>query len=293
MSRSLLGLLVRSPVGWALRARHRNHLRVLAFHAVDDSVAFRRLMERLVERYVPVDLDTVLHWVDGGELPTGATLVTFDDAHPSVLHRGAPVLRELRVPAVVFVVAGLVGGDRPPWWEEVERIRPDDAPGLVRELKTLPDGERRVRLDDLRRDSTNTPRAPQLTAEELQELEAAGMELGNHTFDHPILPRCGDGAVEQQVVSAHRALARIAARPPRALAYPNGDFDPRAEPILARLGYGAAFRFDHRITRRTPDSRFALSRLRLDASASIDRFEQMMSGVHPWLYHVRRKAPFS
>lgn len=293
MTRSALSpssLLVRSPLGWAFRARHRGHLRVLAFHGVDDAAAFRRLMERLVTAYAPVDMDAVLRWLDGeADLPTNATLVTFDDAHPSVLHRGAPVLRELRIPAVVFVVAGLIGGARPPWWEEVEALRPGDGPGLVGELKTLPDDERRARLVALRRAAADPPRAPQLTAGELGDLEAAGVELGNHTFDHPILPRCGDREVEEQIVSAHEAVARISGRPPRAFAYPNGDHDPRAAALLASLGYGAAFLFDHRIATRFRRGPLALSRLRLDASASPERFEQMMSGVHPFLYHVRRR----
>lgn len=294
MTRSALSptnLLVRSPFGWALRARHRGDLRVLAFHGVDDAVAFRRLMERLVREYAPVDLDAVLRWLDGeAQLPAGATLVTFDDAHPSVLQRAVPVLRELAIPALVFVVTGLVGSQRPPWWEEVTALRPDRGEVLVRELKTLPDRERRARLEALRK-ATSGPRlhSPQLTEAELRELESSGLELGSHTYDHPILARCDARVVEEQIVTAHEDLERISGRPPRAFAYPNGDYDPRAEALLASLGYRAAFLFDHRIATRTRRSRLALSRLRLDASASVERFEQMMSGVHPFLYHARRR----
>jgi hypothetical protein len=69
-------------------------------------------MEHLVRRYSPVSGSLVVAAVEGRDsLPRHAVWITFDDGYPDVLEHAEPVLAEFRIPATLFVVAGLVDTD--------------------------------------------------------------------------------------------------------------------------------------------------------------------------------------
>jgi peptidoglycan/xylan/chitin deacetylase (PgdA/CDA1 family) len=293
--------LRRSPVQAVFRRRTANRLAVLAYHGVDDPAQLARQLDLLVARARPVDLDTVvgaLH--EGDPLPERAVLVTFDDGHRSVLELGLPLLRERGVPAVAFVLPGLLGTDRPFWWHETGALVDaggladgwqGDAASVVRRLKQVPDSERRAVLDALRRSATGPgARQPQLRVDELRLLEAGGVEVGNHTWDHPCLDRCTDEVVRAEVRDGHAALTDALGRAPRAFAYPNGNWDPRAEHELRGLGYRAAFLFDHRLATVPAANPLRLSRLRVNSDTSLDRFDTVITGLHPALHHARGRG---
>ena len=69
---------------------------------------------------------------------------------------------------------------------------------------------------------------------------------------HPCLPHCDDAKVAAEITGAHRLLRDALGREPATFAYPNGDWDPRAEEVLADTGYEAAFLFDHRANPSNP-----------------------------------------
>lgn len=71
--------------------------------------SFRRQMEQLRERFVVLPLSYVVRALSGElELAHDAIAVTFDDGYRDVLLRAAPILRELEIPASVFVPTGFV-----------------------------------------------------------------------------------------------------------------------------------------------------------------------------------------
>jgi peptidoglycan/xylan/chitin deacetylase (PgdA/CDA1 family) len=291
-----------SPAQLLFRVRAARHLTVLAYHGIDDPDRFQQQLRYLVRTTRPVSLEQVAAAVAGtGTLPERATLLTFDDGARSLVESGLPLLRERGLPAVAFVVAGLLDSDRPFWWTEVERLAGDGgrvqglaglAPaGLVRRLKQLPDGERLAAIEELRRTAAApAPPTPQLRRAELARLESAGVAVGNHTLTHPILPRCDDGKLETEVAGAHRALGDALGHPPATFAYPNGDWDARAERLLATLGYATAFLFDHRVSPRRPDHRLRISRVRVNSDTGLDRFAAIVSGLHPAVHHARGGA---
>ncbi|HEV8629907.1 MAG TPA: polysaccharide deacetylase family protein [Thermoanaerobaculia bacterium] len=292
-------LLARSPAQGLFRRRAAGRLTVLAYHCVDDGDRFAaQLDELLASGHNPLTLDDTLAALAGQRtLPRRALLVSFDDGDRSILEAGLPALRARGVPAVAFVVAGLVDGTRPPWWVEAEAwlasggrsplLEGQEAPAAARLLKKLPDAVRRQALEELRQTATaSCPPVPQLTSAELQQLTSGGVAVGNHTWSHPCLPRCDDAVLRDEVVRAHERLTAILGAPPRAFAYPNGDYDPRAAGLLAELGYGAAFLFDHRHARPRGGDRFRVSRLRVAATTSRDRFRIILSGLHPALHRL-------
>jgi peptidoglycan/xylan/chitin deacetylase (PgdA/CDA1 family) len=295
-------MLRRSPAQLAFRRLAARRLTVLAYHGVDDPESFRRQLDHLVATARPVSLEEVVAAVARRRrLPPRAVLVTFDDGHRSVLDAGLPLLRERGIPAVAFVVAGLLDTETPFWWTEVEQLLARGgrtttdgglAPSvLVARLKAAPDAERLAAIAELRRTASGpAPPAPQLRRDELPLLEAAGIAVENHTWSHPCLPRCDDRKAAAEAHDAHRALRDALGREPRAFAYPNGDWDERTERALAAAGYAAGFLFDHRVNRAAPGHPLRLSRVRVNSDTSLDRFAIILSGLHPALHHARGRS---
>ena len=286
-----------SPAQTWFRHRRQSHLLVLAYHSVPEPAAFKAQLEQIRAWRLPVSLNEILDAQgDSGRVPEGATLVTFDDGDRSVFEVAAPILVELRVPGVVFVVTAVVDSERPLWWDEAgaltasgarsQRLPIDDGEKIVRALKRMPDDERLAILEELRQQAM-APRLPrsQLTSEELVQLEGSGIEIGNHSHSHPCLSRCSTQKVESEIRTAHEMLTSALGHSPRAFAYPDGDWDARADSVLRALGYEAAFLFDHRLRSIDHLDPMLISRVRVDATASPDRFAILASGLHPALHH--------
>lgn len=288
-----------SPAQLAFARRAAGRLTVLAYHGLDDPSSFSRQLDYLARNMRPVSLDELGDAVARRrDLPQHAVLITFDDGYRSVLEAGVPLLRERGFPAVVFVVAGLLDTDEPFWWTEVEallglggsagRYRDLPAAALVAKLKTVPDAERLEVVTELR-GGARAPahRTPQLRLDELPALETAGIAVGSHSLTHPCLSRCDDRKVAAEVLQAHRRLRAALGHEPRAFAYPNGDWDQRAEWALQASGYALAFLFDHRRNPAVPSHPLRISRFRVNSDTSLDRFAVIVSGLHSALHHAR------
>lgn len=294
--------LRRSPAQPVFHWRASRRLAVLAYHGVDDAERFAQHLDVVHSVANAVTLEDALAGIEGrAALPRRAVLITFDDGHRSVLETGLPLLRERGLPAAAFVVAGLIGSDRPFWWTEVIRLaeqggRVSDLPqaspqDLVRALKRVADPQRREALEELRRGASG-PAAPmaQLSGEDLRTLESGGVAIGNHTWSHPCLSRCTEEVCRSEIGDAHDRLSDLLGHGPTAFAYPDGDRDARAAAVLRDLGYRAAFLFDHRLSPQRPHDPYAVSRLRVNSSTTLDRFRTIASGLHPTLNRVRGGA---
>lgn len=246
----------------------------------------------------PVSLEDVVSSIRGiRRLPRRAVLITFDDGDRSVYDVARPILQTRGLPAVAFVIAGLLDTHHPYWWDEVRSLaRPGVAVGrspaqgpdeLVRRLKRVRNSARLALMEELRRASPLVaPRGSHLGRDELPLLESAGIAVANHTLTHPCLSRCADEGVVTEIMEADRALASSVGHPITAFAYPDGDRDARAAQILSRAGYQAAFLFDHRLADPKLRDPYNIPRLRMNSMASMDRFRIIVSGCHPAIHHL-------
>lgn len=301
IARRLDTTLARTPMPSIYGRVVGRRLKILAYHDITDADAFTRQMSFLARECDPISLPRLQRCVRGEDrLPSRPVLVTFDDGHRSVMQTGLPILSEFEIPAVVFVVAGHLNGDRPLWWEEVTYLmdRGAEVQGvpsgsreeLIRHLKQVPEQSRIDVLEALRasaRDADFSDYRPSyLTMREVMALARAGIAIGNHTLTHPCLNQCRSASIRNEIVKAHEMLTAGLGRPPRSFSYPNGDFDGRAESVLSELGYEVAFLFDHRTVRWPSPNPLRLSRLRVDSTTSMDRFRLILSGLHSALHHA-------
>ncbi|MFE5793214.1 polysaccharide deacetylase family protein [Streptomyces sp. NPDC056503] len=294
--------LSRSPAqAWFLR-RAAGRLAVLGYHGVEDHTTFEAHLDLLRRSFVPVSLEQVEEAAHGGRpLPDHSVLVTFDDGDRSVYTHALPLLAARGIPAVCFVIPGLVGASAPFWWDEAEhlvryggtthRIPPTRPELTPHTLKLLSERDRQLALAELRATATvPSPRPRQLTAPELRALEEGGVVIGNHTLTHPCLDRCDDDQVRREVLGAHERLTELIGRPPSSFAYPNGNVDERAHRFLAQAGYRSGFLYNHRLAAPGARHPLRIDRLVVSSRTSVDRLETILSGLHPALFRVGRRA---
>jgi peptidoglycan/xylan/chitin deacetylase (PgdA/CDA1 family) len=129
-------------------------------------------------------------------------VLTFDDGYRGVLTRALPALLARGFSATVFVVADKLGGTND--W----------------------DGE--------------TPGDALLSADEVRELRARGLEIGSHGATHRALTRLSDGDLSREVAGSRETLERVVGAPVTSFCYPFGDVDERVVEAVRATGYRAA-----------------------------------------------------
>lgn len=81
--------------------------------------------------------------------------------------------------------------------------------------------------------------------DQLREMEAAGVTIGNHTVSHPHMIRRREGEGEaawerrmrREIVDAQARLEQELERPTRLFAYPFGEFSPAVAAMVRELGF--------------------------------------------------------
>jgi peptidoglycan/xylan/chitin deacetylase (PgdA/CDA1 family) len=295
------GLLRRTPVQFAARRRAHSRLRVLCYHGIDDVASFRRQLEHLCDNYHPVTLSDVLASMEGGaRLPDRAVLVSFDDGVRSQFVNALPELNRAQIKAIFFVVLGALDTRTAFWWEAVLSRRSslsrfrlgaqyyNDVELLVTALKRVSDRERVDALHRLEAAYGPAPDVEQVRREDLRRAMASGHSVGNHSWSHPLLDRCDSATLAREMSRGLAAFSAEFPLEPLTFAYPNGNVDDRVERHLRDAGYRAAFLFDHRVAdmRANP---LRISRLRVNEKIREDRFEIVLSGLHPYLMHMRER----
>ena len=146
---------------------------------------------------------------------------------------------------------------------EVKRILKYDADPAVRDpaidrVFAEHGGDERALCDDLYMDW-----------DEARELLAAGVELGGHTVNHPILSRLDAAAQAREVADGVASMRRELSAPITTFAYPWGrrwDFDAASREAVRAADFRCAVTM-HAGTNRADTDRMALKRLAIDDSA--------------------------
>lgn len=112
-------------------------------------------------------------------------------------------------------------------------------------------------------------RPDQLTPDELKEMAAAGMEIGDHTVDHVDLATLSDRRLRHEIVDARNAILRTVGEAPVSFAYPFGDVNPRVVAAVAAAGFEIAVTNREGID-ETWANRFIVPRLRVGPGTSPD-----------------------
>lgn len=271
----------------------RRKLRILAFHGIADMARFTVLVDAILDRYTPVTQAQVSQAFRGlAALPDNPVWFTFDDGEPSVFEAG-DMLAQRGVEATAFVCPAVIGTDQLLWFQTLARCLEQ---GLIKTVerdrfsyarfKVLSDDLRRSETDLLERRLASDGVVPpaQVETDDLERWLSLGHQIGNHTWDHPCLDHCTPDEQAAQVCRAHDWLAEQGI-PVRFFAYPNGNWASASAAEARNLGYEASLLFDHRLAAVAgPTDR--VSRLRINADASVRRGLSILSGAHSAMFHL-------
>lgn len=137
-------------------------------------------------------------------LPRRTFGVTFDDGYACVGEFAAPILRDFKVAATVFVVPRGIG--RTNEWD-IE---------------------------------TGYPILPLMDWKKLDELRATGWEIGGHTMTHPHLDALNDEAALRDIVDGKREIEAHIGQEIHTFCYPFGHFNSRTPELALRAGFTGA-----------------------------------------------------
>jgi peptidoglycan/xylan/chitin deacetylase (PgdA/CDA1 family) len=176
-------------------------------------------------------------------LPGRAVLLTFDDGYADFAEYAWPLLKRYGFSALVFVVAGLVGGTNE--W-----------------------------------DSAYGETVPLLGWSELRRLRDEGAELGSHTMTHVALTAESPDKVLHEAIRSRTLLRRKLAVPVDAFAYPFGEVDGIVRHLVGAAGYTFGFTCGPGPSTLW-DSELALPRIEVSGFDTLDAFVDKLPRTEP------------
>ncbi|UCH33714.1 MAG: polysaccharide deacetylase family protein [Armatimonadota bacterium] len=274
-------------VGWIGERLHGRGCAILTYHRVlcrEEAAAepdpglvttvetFRAHMECIAERYTPVPLsEAVARLGRGAPLPRRACAVTFDDGWRDNFRNAYPILREIGIPATIFVATSYVGTERPLWTRRaahvigealrrgearlVQDALDQDGPGLsspaigtshgvkpiVSLLKRLPAGRRERIVSGIAAAlGCASVGDSWLTWDELRHMSERGVAVGSHTRTHAILIAESPERVRDELAGSRADIETHVGAAPVAFCYPDGAWDERVEAMVRDTGYACA-----------------------------------------------------
>lgn len=136
-------------------------------------------------------------------------VVTFDDAHRSVVQLAAPTMHRMGIPGTIYVPTDYAGTDRLMAWD-----------GYDKWIGTKHEDELAC-----------------MGWDELRDLAERGWEIGSHTCSHPLLSELGDAELARELNDSRLVCEERMGMPCHSLAYPYGEFDPRVVRAAGEAGY--------------------------------------------------------
>jgi len=309
-----------------------NFLRVLTYHRVDkpnthpwmdpglisaSPEVFEAQMKYLTSNYQPVSAaDVVNAYVTGGQntLPSRAVLVTFDDAYCDFEQHAWPVLKQYRLPAILFVPTGFPDHpERSFWWDSIfdavhrTSIREVNTPignlplstmverdqayrSLKNYLKSLPHEAATAIVEQTCTGLGVQPHSNRvLSWVSLRVLSNEGLTLGAHTRNHPIMSHSTADQLQDEVSGSVADLRDRIGITPQTFAYPSGMHNDDAVNAVESAGLKLAFTTGRGINHIGHTPRLRLQRINVGSRTTLPVLRaQLLSWSIP-IYSVSNK----
>jgi len=299
-------------------------LRVLTYHRIDSYHGdplrdrpeltvtpdqFQFQMRTLVKSFQVVSLDQVLETASGGRpLPARAVLITFDDAYSNVGTLAWPIMRELGLPATIFVPTGFPSrSKRYFWWDRLraafsetsETVLEDPELGkfnlvdrhsrltaykiLLNVIKnSAPEKAATIVENTCQRLGEPVMANEAMDWDEIKKLASEGVQFAPHSRNHPILTQLDEAELEAELSESLNDLKLHLGSAPPVLAYPGGYYNQKVLDVARSLGYKLGFTTEMRNDRLCTRDNLAVGRISLSVKYSdpLFRITLMPGGLH-------------
>ncbi len=266
-----------------LRKRKCGNVQILAYHRVNDDhdryfsgmplEAFRKQMEYLADNFNVCSLEEAVERMTRKDVPDNTVVITFDDGYRDNYLSAFPILKDLSIPATIFLATDAIGSQRILWHDRVfsafrrTRVMVLDGFGnysqryllstveeklfaqgeFLKFLWSLDDHEKTFWIDFLveKLEVTDRKEMPglMLSWEEVKIMHESGISFGSHTVTHPILSKLSVDRARQEIQESKTVIEHQLRTPIRTFAYPNGrkdDFNESIKNLLKDAGYACA-----------------------------------------------------
>ncbi|WP_395403703.1 polysaccharide deacetylase family protein [Pseudoduganella sp. UC29_106] len=235
-----------------------------------DRIEFDRHMALVRSHFNVLPLRDAVRLMREGRLPRRAACITFDDGYADNADIALPILQKHGLHATFFIASGFLNGGR--MWNdtviETVRMAPGDVldatelglgrhalasvedrrtalHSLIGQLKYRDMEERQQLVDALSAKAGRAlPADLMMDTAQLRRLHGAGMHIGAHTMNHPILARIPAAQARQEIAGGRAALRELLDEEIPLFAYPNGkpgtDYGAEHVDMVRDLGFEAA-----------------------------------------------------
>ncbi len=252
----LYRLIAKSPIGYVGRKVNWNEKPriILAYHGIAPQhpacvspQIFKEHMVHLREKYDIVPLDGILEESNGNERPMVA--ITFDDAYTNLLEYAVPVLKDYKIPAIIYAPTNYLGKKNE--WDSIYSI----------------------------------PLLQIMSAKDLRMLHNEGFGIGSHTHNHIRLRSQDHTTLQREIGDSKKMLEDITGNTVTSFAYPYGkrrDLDYRAVRFVKQSNYLSAVttywgRFNDEA------KRYESRRITIWPSDTLGVFKLKLNGNYDWL----------
>ena len=260
--------------------RKNSSFQILYYHRVNDVrhpffagtrvETFSAQMEQLRKHFCVLPLEELVYCKERREVPDRAVAITFDDGYKDNFSNAFPILKELGLPATIFLTTGTIDSKNWLWHDQVfEAFRHTQESSLVvlgkkhslrnrgetnMALRATLAGLRQLHpkerdeiidniVDQLVPRHQTLPEQDKLSWDEVRLMSENQITFGAHTVSHPILTRLSLAEAYQEIMESKETIEKQLNAPVRLFAYPNGgreDFNASIKDFLRRSNFLSA-----------------------------------------------------
>jgi peptidoglycan/xylan/chitin deacetylase (PgdA/CDA1 family) len=209
---------------------YQDQVAVLMYHHINDEFTsdytittklFRNQIQMLIDRgYHFISLSDFKQFMEGATVPANAVLITFDDGYQSFYTHAYPLLRDLHIPAVNFVITGALAD---PLASYIPSLSKEQITEMTHHTNFI---DAQCHTDSLHE------KLPSGKTALVGRIEKDGHIESEEAYKQRIL---GD------ITTCRQKLSQLYERPIDSLAYPYGISDPLARQLAHQAGIQYAF----------------------------------------------------
>jgi len=238
-------------------------------------------------------------------------LITFDDGYLDNYQWAFPLLRAYNTPATFFLTTGFLDERKMAWWDEISwmirsstqsslklpswsdqelALNPEQAKQntkcLLRIYKELP-GEQTEEFMNALAEAAGTGRCPAEVSNQvwmdwdmIREMSEAGMDIGGHTVNHPVLANHPEETQEFEVTHCKQRIETELQQSISAFSYPVGarnSFDQHTRTCLERAGYRWGFSYYGGYSTLGAHDQWDLPRIPVESETPAELFRSSVS----------------
>ncbi|MEO3944025.1 polysaccharide deacetylase family protein [Gorillibacterium sp. CAU 1737] len=226
----LTSLLLAHPKLLGAKSTYRNQVAVLMYHHIADdntsssTITTQLFREQLAylkqEGYQFVSMQQVEDFLNGASLPDKAVLVTFDDGYDSYYRLGLPIMKEMNIPSINFIITSHL---RQKQTSGIPALRAETIRTMLAETELAEVGSH---TDNLHKQADGKP----LLIARLKQ------EDGTKETEAKYEER-----IRSDLKASHEALQQVNSRTQNVMAYPYGVFDQNSLRLIQESGIEYGF----------------------------------------------------